>query len=114
MKKRKQLDLDTILHCLNRYREDGALRLIATNCRVAERIRISASQRKLIIVLSDFAVLFEDHEIVKINRTLIKECLGLREALESRRLVTVYASRGTPSAYLIGHHPGSPKLRTGH
>jgi len=114
MKTKMPPSIEVLVSALARYEKDDELRLIAGTCNTDEGARISASQRKMIILLSDFAVLFKDHEIVKINRTLIKECLSLRAALESRRLVTVYASRGAPGAYLIGHHPGSPKLRTGH
>ena len=114
MKTKMRSGVEVLIGALVRYEKDDELRLIAGTCKTDDGVRISASQRKMIILLSDFAVLFKDHEIVKINRTLIKECLDLRAALESRRLVTVYASRGAPGAYLIGHHPGSPKLRTGH
>lgn len=114
MKTKMRSSVEVLIGALVRYEKDDELRLIAGTCKTDDGVRISASQRKMIILLSDFAVLFKDHEIVKINRTLIKECLDLRAALESRRLVTVYSSRGAPGAYLIGHHPGSPKLRTGH
>ena len=114
MKTKRQPKIEELMNALARYEKDNGLRSIATSCKSAEGIRISAPQRKIIILVSQLYLLFKDHEFVKNNRALLRECLSLREALESKRLITIYANRGAPQAYVVGNHPGSAKLRTGH